>query len=94
MPTSFRLAPDTQNPLRPGSSIAYELPVSCHVRLEVYGAQGRRLATLIDGGRQAGRQTVRWDGRSSDGIEAPSGVCFFRMQAGSFVTIKRMVLLR
>jgi cold shock CspA family protein len=93
-PTSFRLAPDTQNPLHPGGSIAYELPVSCHVRLEVYGAQGRRLATLIDGNRPAGRQTVRWAGRSSDGMESPSGVCFFRMQAGSVVTIKRMVLLR
>ena len=93
-PTSFRLAPDTPNPLRPGSAIAYELPVSCPVRLEVFSAQGRRLATLIDSVRPAGRQTIRWDGRSIDGTEAPSGVCFLRMQAGSSVTIKRMVLLR
>jgi hypothetical protein len=79
----LRLDPIRPNPARDASSltIAFALPAPGPVRVFVYDVLGRRIATLAEGFRPAGRHTVQWDGRSTDGARAWPGVYFVRVEA-------------
>jgi len=59
------------------------------VRLEVYNLLGQRVATLVDGYQGSGYRTVRWDGGSM-----ASGVYLYRLKAGEFSEVRRMILLK
>jgi YVTN family beta-propeller protein len=79
----LRLDPIRPNPARDASSltIAFALPAPGPVRVFVYDVLGRRIATLAEGFRPAGRHAVQWDGRSADGARAWPGVYFVRVEA-------------
>jgi flagellar hook assembly protein FlgD len=64
------------------------------VRVLVYDALGRRVATLADEVVDAGRHTVMWDGRDATGQPVASGLYLYRMEAGSFSQTNRMMLIR
>lgn len=77
------------NPLSARTTIGFELPVAQDVTLKVYDVLGREVATLIDGVRQAGPQTVEFDASS-----LPSGVYVYRLEAGSTQLMQRMTVVR
>lgn len=89
-PKTFSLAQNYPNPFNPVTEISYKLAADCHVKLEVYGVLGQRVATLVDEYQTAGYRVVRWDADA----KLSSGIYFYRLQAGSFVEMKKMVLLR
>ena len=64
--------------------------------LAVLGAYlaGKLVRTLADDRREAGTYQVWWDGRDAQGRDVPSGVYFYRLWAGEFTAMKKMVLLR
>ena len=89
LPAAFALDQNFPNPFNPSTTIDFHLPVSAPVRLEVFDVLGRKVATLVDGERQAGRSRVTWDAR-----DASSGVYFYRLSwAGGTIT-KSLVLTR
>lgn len=88
-PKRYILAQNVPNPFAAGTVIRYGLPVEGHVRLDVFDALGRRVVTLRDKVERAGWHTVEWDGRG-----LPSGVYFYRLQAGEVVITKRMCFVR
>ena len=55
---------------------------------------GRRIATLINGNLDAGRYEATWNARSDAGASVASGVYLYRMQAGAFEAVQRMVLMK
>ena len=70
-------------------------PVREEVKLSVYNLAGQRVATLVDGPREAGTYTVRWDGRDDGGVELASGMYLYRLQAGKHpMEIRKLLLLR
>jgi hypothetical protein len=71
------------------TAVRYSLGARDRARLKVFNVRGEEVAALVDGIRDAGYGTVEWDAR-----EVPSGVYFFRLEAGEFVKTKRVVLLR
>jgi hypothetical protein len=91
---TFCLAQNRPNPFGTATSIAYDLPVDCHVKLDVYDVSGRRVATIVNEYRPAGRSFASWDGRNASGTRVSEGIYFYRMQAGGFAETKRMVLLK
>lgn len=84
----------TPNPFNPNAEIAYELAEGCHVKLEIYDALGRRVATLVDEHQQPGRWAVRWDARGGEEVELPSGVYFCRLEAGRYLSTAKIVLVK
>jgi hypothetical protein len=91
---AFRLAQNYPNPFNPVTEIMYNLPTSCNVRLEVYNVLGQRIATLVNEHQKAGSKVVSWNGKDSVGNDVASGVYFYRINAGEFVEMKKMILLR
>ena len=84
------LAQNHPNPFGAGpTTLTYTLATGGPVRLAVYDALGREVATLVDGTRAAGRHEVTFDG-----IELPSGVYTARLGAGGRTVWRRMVLAR
>lgn len=93
-PLAFRLAQNVPNPFNPLTKIAFTLPSAQAVRLEVYAMDGRRVATLLDESRGAGRHEVVWNGRDGDGKVVASGTYFCRLLAGPYSEVRKMVLMK
>ena len=94
IPSGFDLAQTQPNPFNPSTEIAFALPASAEVRLEVFNSLGRRVRTLVTGVRGAGAHTVIWDGRTDNGDQVPSGAYHYRLTAGDLVLSKTMTLLK
>ncbi len=94
LPSAYRLFANVPNPFNPMTTIRYDLPKGEHVRLEVHDVGGRLVRTLVNRRVEAGRHEVVWRGLGADGRRVASGIYFYRLQAASFVTTRRMVLLK
>jgi hypothetical protein len=88
------LEQNVPNPFNPTTTIRFTLPSRSDVKLMVFDATGRLVRTLVDRAEDAGVHTALWDGRDGDGAPVSSGVYFCRMQAGSHVQSRKMVLLK
>ncbi|PWB71358.1 hypothetical protein C3F09_07975, partial [candidate division GN15 bacterium] len=82
------------NPFNPQTTVGFDLPQAEHVTLTVYNLLGQRIRTLADGDFDAGHQSVMWDGRGDNGDAVASGVYLYRLEAGSYVATKKMLLLK
>ena len=85
----FALHQNYPNPFNPSTTIRYALPQRTHVTLSVHNTLGQLVATLVDGTEEAGYHTVKFDGSA-----LASGVYFYRLRAGDYISSKRMVVLR
>jgi Zn-dependent metalloprotease len=94
LPSHAALAQNTPNPFNPRTVIRFDLPQATRVRLSIYDLTGRRIISLVDGERGAGRHQVVWNGITEAGRNAPSGVYVYRIEAGTFTAVKRMLLLK
>lgn len=91
---ALELGQNRPNPFNPMTSIRYALPEPGHVKLAVYDAAGRLVATLVDGETKAGPHATAWDSRNDDGVTVASGVYFCRLEAGGKTLTRKMVLLK
>lgn len=91
---ALALAPAMPTPARGGATLRFTLPAAGEVRLAIVDARGRRIATLVDGVREAGTQSVRWNGADDRGIPAPPGIYFARLEASGESIARRFPLVR
>ena len=89
LPRAVTLEQNYPNPFNPATTISFELPETAHVRLQVFDAMGRRIATLVDRLQPAGRQRVDFHARS-----LASGIYFYRLETGTASLTKRMMLIK
>lgn len=89
VPVAFRLAQNYPNPLNPSATISFSLPSKSFISLKVFDALGREVASLISEELPAGTYSKRWSA-----LGMPSDAYFYRLQAGSFIETKKLVLLR
>ena len=89
VPSAFGLMQNYPNPFNPSTSIEYALPHAGNATLDIYTILGEKVATIVDGDHPAGTFTTTWD---ASGL--PSSVYFYRLSAGDYVQIKKMVLVK
>lgn len=90
-PTAFALNQNYPNPFNPETRIGYRLPVAAQVKLELFDALGRKVATLVDARQDAGAYLVALNARA---LNLASGMYFYRLQAGAFIETKKMLLMK
>ncbi len=89
LPRDIALQQNYPNPFNPSTTIGYRLNNRGHVILTVYDLLGREIRVLVNGEQPAGAYQVRFD---AGGLA--SGLYFYRLQAGQYVDIRKMVLLK
>ena len=88
-PASYTLSQNYPNPFNPSTTISFSIPAKWFVSLKVYDILGREVAVLVSEQLSAGNHSRLWN---AEGL--PSGVYFYRLQAGSFTETKKLILLR
>ena len=88
-PTSYSLNQNYPNPFNPSTLISYQITTQSHVTLKIFDVLGREVATIVDEKREAGKYEIEFDGS-----KLPSGMYYYRLQAGSFVETKKILLLK
>jgi hypothetical protein len=88
-PFVFSLGQNYPNPFNPSTDISYGVASEGMVSLKVYDLIGREVATLVNSMKTAGNYTVTFNAAN-----LPSGVYFYKLQAGNYTAIKKSILLR
>ncbi|MBN1480281.1 exo-alpha-sialidase [candidate division KSB1 bacterium] len=86
---SCYLAQNTPNPFNNSTTIRYVLPEPCFVSLDIYNIRGERITTLVNEKQARGDYRVQWQATN-----VASGVYLYRLQAGDYIEMKRLVVLR
>jgi len=94
VPREFSLSQNYPNPFNPQTVIEYALPKESHVKITIYNVLGQKVRVLKDEIERAGYKRVVWDGRDDTGSEVASGIYFYRIMAGDFVTAKKMMMVK
>jgi hypothetical protein len=94
VPTVFALRQNAPNPFAGTTMLRFDVPKDVKVKMSVFDIRGRLVKSLVDETLPAGRYSIGWDGRDSNGDQVASGVYFYKIQAGQWNDTKRMVLVR
>ncbi|MFZ4621455.1 MAG: carboxypeptidase regulatory-like domain-containing protein [Bacteroidota bacterium] len=88
-PVNYVLEQNYPNPFNPATTISFSLPNSGNVSLKVYNVVGQEVVSLVNGYKTVGQYTVSFNASSLS-----SGVYFYRLEAGSYNVVKKMMLLK
>ena len=94
LPKEFALHNNYPNPFNPVTNIVYDIPEATDVTLEIYNVMGQRVRTLAQGSHEAGRYQIVWNATNDIGQALSSGMYIYRIQAGDFVSVKKLVLMK
>ena len=98
-PMQTRLLQSYPNPFNPDVWIPYELGEDSSVSVEIYNTSGELVRTLHVGMKKRGQyvskdKAIHWDGRTQLGARATSGVYFYVLKAGDYVSMRKMAILK
>jgi hypothetical protein len=89
IPLEFSLEQNYPNPFNPSTSIKYSIPENGFVTLDVYNLLGEKVASLVNGVQDAGRDEI-----SFDASNLASGIYVYSLKSGSFTSVKKMLLMK
>jgi len=89
IPGTFSLSQNFPNPFNPVTSIYFDIPNSSYTNLIVFDQIGREIQVLVNEQLSPGSYKFEWDA-----ADFPSGIYFYKLQAGEFVETKKMVLIK
>ncbi|MBK8552610.1 MAG: T9SS type A sorting domain-containing protein [Ignavibacteria bacterium] len=85
----FNLFQNYPNPFNPNTVIQYSVIENLFVTLKVYDILGNEILTLVNEKRPAGNHSVEWDASGY-----PSGVYYYKIQSGNFISTRKMLLVK
>jgi hypothetical protein len=89
VPNDFNLYQNYPNPFNPITKIKFDIPKSSFATLKIYDVEGKEMEVLVNQNMEAGTYEFNWDAS-----KLASGIYFYRLTAGDFVNVKKMVLLK
>ncbi|MDP2208910.1 MAG: choice-of-anchor J domain-containing protein [Bacteroidota bacterium] len=89
VPASFDLKQNYPNPFNPTTKIEYDIPTKAFVKMKVFDVLGKQVAEIVNQENEPGRYSVVFDAS-----RLSSGIYFYQLQAGSFVSTKKLLLVR
>jgi hypothetical protein len=89
-----KLAQNYPNPFNPATTIAYSIKEKGIVSLKVFDIPGNEIATLVNEEQNAGTYKITFESHSGDVRNLASGIYFYSLKAGDFVSTKKMILLK
>ena len=93
-PEQFALLQNYPNPFNPTTTIPFAIKDRSHVTLTIYNIRGQVVRTLVDGTLEAKSYGLTWDGRDDNGQPVSSGVYFYKLIAGDFQDVRKLVLTK
>ncbi len=88
-PQLFRLSQNYPNPFNPSTIIQYQIPSASHVEINIFDVMGNEVATLVNDNKAAGTYTTNFNAS-----KLASGVYFYRIEAGSFIQTRKLMLIK
>jgi hypothetical protein len=92
IPGNYGLNQNYPNPFNPSTTIGYIIPENAYVKIKVYNSLGQEIETLVSKQQAAGQYTIEWEPNRRSGL--PGGVYMYRIQAGKYVEVKKMVYMK
>ena len=93
-PAVFALEPGRPNPFAGSATLSFSMERGGPARLAVFDASGRMVRQLVNGPIAAGTHTMVWDGRDDRGVTVPSGIYFYRLDAGGQHRMEKLLRLK
>ena len=93
-PNDFELLQNYPNPFNPNTEIEFNVPVSSNVNISIFDINGRLIQELVNKHFGLGKHKVFWNGKSNSGQSVASGVYFYVMKSNSFISFKKMSLIK
>ncbi|HMQ99313.1 MAG TPA: T9SS type A sorting domain-containing protein [Ignavibacteria bacterium] len=94
VPERFELTQNYPNPFNPVTRFKFSLPKESDVQIVVFDIMGRVVSVLANGKYNAGKYEVDWNGTNSMNNQVASGVYFYKIVAGSYTDVKKMIMLK
>jgi hypothetical protein len=94
VPSAFALNQNYPNPFNPRTTIRFSVVSRTRVEIDIIDILGRKVAIIADAEFPAGSHSVIWDGRDSAGNAVASGIYFYKMSAGGYISTRKMILLK
>lgn len=89
IPDEFSISQNYPNPFNPSTTINYQLPIAGNVKISIYDALGKNVGILVNKSQNAGNYNIEWNAAN-----LPSGVYIYKIEAGSFTSSKKMMLIK
>ena len=94
IPKEYILNQNYPNPFNPVTTLRYDLPEQSDVTITIYNMLGRKVKTLVNSTQDAGFKSVIWDATNYQGNPVSAGVYLYKIQAGEYISTKKMLLLK
>ena len=94
LPKIFALHQNYPNPFNPVTTLRYDLPENAMINITIYDMLGKQVKTLVNQTQDAGYKSVIWDATNDYGKPVSAGIYLYQVQAGEYISTKKMVLLK
>ncbi len=94
IPIETKLFAAFPNPFNPATNLRYSMKEAGDVRIDIYNVKGQILTTYHNSHNQPGYYQLNWDGRDQNGRPVSTGVYFYRMTSGKYISTKKMVMAK
>jgi len=94
LPKKYTLKNAYPNPFNPSTNFKYGLPKDSEVKITIFDIKGSKVKTLINSSKKAGWYDIQWYGTNEQNIKVSSGMYLYKMSAGNFTQVKKILLIR
>ena len=94
LPSRLSLIQNYPSPFNPETRISFKLAEKSHVSITIYDMLGRNIKTLINQTQDAGYRSVIWDATNDYGKPVSAGIYLYQIQAGEYISTKKIVMLK